>query len=41
MFIIIIVRTKLICFHVGVEGGGACIRQGVFIREGCHRRGIY
>lgn len=22
-------------------GGGACIRQGVFIREGCRRRGIY
>ena len=21
--------------------GGACIRQGVFIREGCCRRGIY
>ena len=22
-------------------GRGACIRQGVFIREGCCRRGIY
>lgn len=51
MFIIIIARTnkslfycinstKLICFHVGL-GGGACIRQGVFVREGCRRRGIY
>ena len=28
MFIIIIVRTKLICFHVGVGGGGLVLDKG-------------
>ena len=32
MFIIIIMRTKLICFHVGVGGGGLYKTRGVYKR---------
>ena len=35
MFIIIIVRTKLICFHVGVGGGG-----GLYKTRGVYKRGV-
>ena len=49
MLIIIIVRinkslfycNKLSKTNILLWEGGACIRQGVFVREECRKRGIY